>query len=221
MPTKVLVSILFVTFVIKSGLAFAGVPVLGATEKRMEFKDESQMKIRDSLSIAKRCIALLAMIGRVHEPDKNSMFKWVKEKDIDQYFTSREKLIFYKKELTEREKMEFSWRAEALVSLLWSLGVIENYPDLKNQYDIYKHDLVLAAIKDPNEFIAKAKTRPESEIEEMESKLYNQHWRVRDAELFQKNMPSELNPGIVYERRYGLSWVVGWGDSWEDVPTDT
>ncbi len=57
----------------------------------------------------------------------------------------------------------------------------------------------------------------------MEQHLYHQHWRVRDAQLFGKPMPPELDPGIVYERRYGLSWLVGWGegDDWDEVPTDT
>jgi hypothetical protein len=32
---------------------------------------------------------------------------------------------------------------------------------------------------------------------------------------------NELNSGIVYERRYGMSWVLGYGESWDDVPTDT
>ena len=30
-----------------------------------------------------------------------------------------------------------------------------------------------------------------------------------------------LNSGLVYERRYAMSWIVGHGDSWDDVPTDT
>jgi hypothetical protein len=34
-------------------------------------------------------------------------------------------------------------------------------------------------------------------------------------------MPKEINPGVVYERRYGLSWVIGWGEDWDEVPTDT
>jgi hypothetical protein len=65
----------------------------------------------------------------------------------------------------------------------------------------------------------------------MESNLYHQHWRVRDAELvgigkFLEPQPGdppieELNPGIVHERRYGLSWLVGWGEDWDNVPTDT
>jgi hypothetical protein len=55
--------------------------------------------------------------------------------------------------------------------------------------------------------------------------------RVRDAQFvgigkYLQPQPGdppidELNPGIVYERRYGLSWLVGWGDDWDNVPTDT
>jgi len=65
----------------------------------------------------------------------------------------------------------------------------------------------------------------------MESGLYHQHWRVRDAELvgigqFLEPRPDDppiedLDPSIVYERRYALSWLVGWGEDWDNVPTDT
>lgn len=76
-------------------------------------------------------------------------------------------------------------------------------------------------MKDPKAFIAQAQLRPAADIEAAEGELYQQHWRVRDAQLFNKPMPDELHPGVVYERRYALSWLVGYGDDWDEVPTDT
>jgi hypothetical protein len=76
---------------------------------------------------------------------------------------------------------------------------------------------LLAAAKDPQGFVRAAKLRRASELEAMEAALYRQHWRVRDALLAGKPVPRTLNPRIVCERRYALSWVVGWGDDWESV----
>jgi hypothetical protein len=80
-------------------------------------------------------------------------------------------------------------------------------------------------------FLSTAVMRSYDEIGEMEHYLYHQHWRVRDRDygfnvgirIHSNDQPplDELDSGIVYERRYGMSWVAGWGDSWDDVPTDT
>ena len=63
----------------------------------------------------------------------------------------------------------------------------------------------------------------------MEEFLYHQHWRVRDRDFgFNNDEPDPTDPpiealdtGIVTERRYGMSWVAGDGDTWDEVPTDT
>jgi Domain of unknown function (DUF4272) len=88
------------------------------------------------------------------------------------------------------------------------------------------------AIMDPERFLSTATLRPEEELNEMEQFLYHQHWRVRDYQLFPKlqrdplsdgEQPiEELNPKIVYMNpRYAMRWLVGWGNDWDAVPTDT
>lgn len=34
-------------------------------------------------------------------------------------------------------------------------------------------------------------------------------------------MLDDLDPGVVLERRYALCWLLGEGDNWDVVPTDT
>lgn len=109
------------------------------------------------------------------------------------------------------------WTDENLPNEL-ELIVITN--SIGNQeFDVYSVNGLSDIINNPDEFKNRIQLRPDSELNDMENELYDQHWRVRDAQLFGKEMPSELNPSI--ERRYGLSWLVGWGDDWDDVPTDT
>lgn len=118
-----------------------------------------------------------------------------------------------------------------MVSLLWALNAVSEMPPLDEQFDVFDVDMVRKALKDPLSFVSTARLRNTQEISEMEAHLYHQHWRVRDAELvgvgkYIEPQPDEppiedLHPGVVYERRYGLSWLVGWGDDWDNVPTDT
>lgn len=77
------------------------------------------------------------------------------------------------------------------------------------------------AAHEPAVFLTRATLRPLETLTAAEQDLYHQRWRVRDAQLFGEPMPMELDPGVVRERRYALSWLVGWGSDWDHVPTDT
>ena len=122
---------------------------------------------------------------------------------------------------SRQTEVNFSWRSEGLAALLWALGGLESLEPLNEQVDLSELDLCRSMEHDPQSFVRTATLRDAEVLAEAESFLFEQHWRVRDAQLFQKPMPHELDAGIVYERRYALSWLVGWGDDWDDVPTDT
>lgn len=187
------------------------------------FDDESEdeIKVRKPIEVAERVLALLAVIGKVHQGNDSRFTNWFNENSIEQYLSNQE-TIFLNTDVPEQNAIrDFSWRAEALTSLLWGINMIANMPPLNQEFDVYSINGLSEIINNPEEFKCKIQLRPDSELNNMEDELYNQHWRVRDAQLFGKEMPSELNPSIVYERRYGLSWLVGWGDDWDDVPTDT
>jgi hypothetical protein len=94
-------------------------------------------------------------------------------------------------------------------------------PPLNESFNLSSVGEIRGIHENPQSFLKSITRRPLNELVEMEDKLYKQHWRVRDAQLFGKKMPKEINPGVVYERRYGLSWVIGWGEDWDEVPTDT
>ena len=191
------------------------------TKIAMTEENSEDVQLRSAKDVAQRCLALLAVIQHSDKP-QDKFISWVKENNIASYFSHEEKLFFETPKPTQKQLVKFSWRIEALVPLLWALGHIEKLPPLNVQASNLRS---LAGIKlandNPKQFVATAKIRKDSEIQEAEEDLYNQHWRVRDAELNQKVMPKELDPDIVFERRYALSWLVGWGESWDDVPTDT
>ena len=153
----------------------------------------------------------------------------MRENGIERYLTKAEGNFISSENPAEKDRVNFSWRAEALASLIWSLNGLSEMPPLNEQFDPYNNELVLKALREPEKFLNEQKRRPESELDDMESFLYHQHWRVRDG-LLGFNMAqssqddpdiSEINPSIVSERRYGMSWVVGYGDTWDEVPTDT
>jgi len=182
---------------------------------------EDEIVIREPLEVAQRILALLAVIGKVHQGNDSRFTDWFEKNSIEQYL-SHEETGFLKDDSPEQNTIQnFSWRAEALTSLLWAINLISDMPALNKEFDVYSISGLAEIINNPDEFKSNIKLRDDTELKKMEEDLYHQHWRVRDAELFGKEMPSELSPSIVYERRYSLSWLVGWGNDWDNVPTDT
>jgi hypothetical protein len=188
-----------------------------------------ELKPKSAEQTAQRVLALLVAIGKVHDPER--CVAWMKKHNLQQFLSPAEVAFVQEQTPSDESRVTFSWRAEAMVSLLWALKALRDMPPLNEQFDVFEAEVVRAALKDPLAFVSNARLRNAQEISDMESNLYHQHWRVRDAELvgmgkFLEPQPGdppieELNPGIVYERRYGLSWLVGWGDDWDNVPTDT
>lgn len=188
---------------------------------------DAEVVPRTAQEVAERALAIIATIGKVHFPEPNA--KWVADENISRFLTPTEAQFIGSAEPSDQERIDYSWKAEALASLIWSLHGLEHMPPFDEQFSPFDNDLVLCAIRNTETFLNDARIRTGEEVDAMEAFLYHQHWRVRDHEFgFGMDKPgaddpdiSELHPGIVYERRYGMSWVAGFGESWDDVPTDT
>ncbi|AMP03900.1 DUF4272 domain-containing protein [Collimonas pratensis] len=187
-----------------------------------EIFEEDAQKPRSAKDVAERLLALMAITSRAFEDVAEQSLSWVKENKIDLYFSSEEKSFYFSQiKPRDKDRTNFSWRLEAAIPLIWALGGMETLPPLTESAKISDYEITNLAYDNPQKFLASVELRSNAEIEEAESEHYNQHWRVRDAQLFKKPMPVELDPSIVYERRYALSWLVGYGDDWDNVPTDT
>ncbi|PKB44183.1 uncharacterized protein DUF4272 [Cellulophaga sp. RHA19] len=182
---------------------------------------EDDMQVRTKTAVAERILGLLAIIGKVHQGQEPSFKSWVTNNGINNYLSFKETEFINSVEPEENDIVYYSWRAEALTSLFWAVNLIEEMPALNTQFDVYSIRELAEIIGNPKAFIKSVTLRSDEDLMAIETELYNQHWRVRDAQLFGKEMPEELNPSVVYERRYALSWIIGYGDDWDSVPTDT
>ncbi len=178
---------------------------------------------RTAAEIARRTLALIAIVDHAYSENPEALKGWGDANSIADEFSDAEREFFYNASPTPQDIMTFSWRAEAMVPLLWSVWRLPELPPLHEQIDWSQIDDLNEILTRPGEFVSSSELRPVEEINEAEAFLYHQHWRVRDAQLFQKPMPEELDPSIVYERRYAASWIAGWGRDvgWDNVPTDT
>jgi hypothetical protein len=182
---------------------------------------DDELAIRSSHEVANRYLAIMAILGKVYEAPPMKTMEWVKKHNIEELLSHEEAAFFNNPRPEQAEIVKFSWRAESMVPLVWAMSAIAELPPLNSRYDPSQCPCYEPASNDPISFRAKALLRPRTILLAAEEDLYHNHWRVRDAQLFNKPMPPELNPDIVYERRYAMSWLVGWGEDWDEVPTDT
>jgi hypothetical protein len=105
--------------------------------------------------------------------------------------------------------------------MLWALGFID---ELERPDRICDVQLAVAMLIENGRdgFTAKAELRPQSEILDAADLIYRYHWAVRDAQIHDRQVPADLDAGVVVERHYALNWLIGYKDQeWDDVSTDT
>jgi hypothetical protein len=180
--------------------------------------------IREPAAIAKRALALFAVVGLSFGSPKEEVEAWLRDESLWNELSPEELEFASASPPTERQLINASWRSEALLMLLWSLGLVEDLPGLAEQCNtsLFQDVLPPYAKASVSEFVSTARRRTDEELLEMADALLRAHWKARDARIHKKPMPGELNIGIIQERHHAINWVIGYdGLPWDEVTTDT
>lgn len=185
-------------------------------------KEEMDDIPKTAEEIARRIIVLTAVIGVAQGGSSEKALDWLEKEGLSEEITPDESK-FLSGNGTERDKINFSWKVEALVPLLWAIKKLDAFPNLTGQVDTSL--LAKQLVFPPNttaDFVRSAILRKEYEISEMYETVYQSHWEVRDAHLNGKEIPNGFEPGVVMERHYGFNWLIGYcGQEWDGITTDT
>jgi len=121
---------------------------------------------------------------------------------------------------TASQQIQMSWRIEAMIPLMWSIGMFDEMPPPDDQFDAE----YLAGYWNTfsEEDWASVIPRPLHEIQAQADLIRNLHWTMRDARLNGTSTPEGLEAGVVQERRYALNWLAcSAQDDWDAITTDT
>src|SRR5262245_41538901 len=110
-----------------------------------EVNDE--LKPKSAEQAAQRVLALLVAVGKVHDPE--GCVAWMKKNNLQQFLSPAELAFVEDETPSEEARVAFSWRAEAMVSLLWALKALREMPPLNEQFGVFEVEAVRAALKDP------------------------------------------------------------------------
>ena len=181
-------------------------------------------EIREAPDIARRALALFAVVGISLGAPNAETVEWLRTESLWQALTPQEVLFLTADPPSERQRVNASWRSEALLMLLWSLGAIEHLPSLAEQCRAGDFQAFLPPFADVavSDFISAARRKSDEDLLQMADDLLNSHWEARDARLNGRPIPAHLDIEIIQERHHGINWVIGYGGlPWDEVTTDT
>ncbi len=122
---------------------------------------------------------------------------------------------------TQQDKVNFTWRYEALRLLQWAIGWQVDLPEPSAPCDV---PAIVGCIREAGEtsFLDEADILPAGEILDALDFHYRLHWAIRQARLDKKEPPAGIVPGVVAERHYALNWLIRFeGAEWDEVDTPT
>lgn len=181
-------------------------------------------QIRTPQEIARRALALFAIVGLSLGAPKEQTLTWLKEESLWDELSPVELEYASAAEPTQQQRVNASWRSEALLVLVWALGTIDKMPALNEQCDAGDFQQLLPpfASISARTFVARAERRSDEALIELADELLNAHWEARDARIHGKTMPPNLDIGVIQERHHAINWVIGYdGLPWDEVTTDT
>lgn len=184
--------------------------------------EEVDDELRSAEEIAKRALTLSAVVSCAYGASKPAVIDWLKKEDLWQEVTPSEQ-EFLESETSDQVRRNFTWKIEALAPLLWAIGKLDSMPSVGEQCDT--EPIKKAVVWPPGStaaFIHSAELRDEEEIGREYEKVYDAHWKARDAKLNNRPVPRKIDPGAVYERHYGFNWLRGYmSQPWDEITTDT
>jgi hypothetical protein len=184
-------------------------------------EDITKIEPRDKEDVVNRAISLCIVALKGEGLEQEIVLEIVKEYAIKDYLSPAELRFIYSENPSEQDRIQFGWRYECYWVMLWALGYIDElgYPD--KICDVIKAVKLLHDNK-RDTFFKNSNLRPLDQILDEADLIYRYHWAVVDARINNKEMPGQLDPGVVMERHHALNWLISYMDSeWDDVSTDT
>jgi len=186
-----------------------------------DFVDHDQP--RSAFEIARRALVLHCVIAASHGVSKDDISQWLKTEGLYDELSPWERKFIEAAENTKRDIIQATWRVEAQVALLWSIKKIDLLDNLGEQCNTRPLvDAMPDLFSSTGAFIESASLRDQEEIEEEYERIYDIHWKVRNAERTGVSTEIKYNSGVVQERHYAMNWITGYcGQAWDEITTDT
>ena len=178
---------------------------------------------RTTEEIARRALALHCVIAASHGIDRSDLVDWLKAEHLWGAASPIEQQFLLNDSATQSDVINTTWRVEAQVALLWSVGKISDLGTLAEQCNTAPIvDAIPELGTSTESFMNSAELRDSELISEEYEKIYDAHCTARGAVHRNSPVPDDINLEIVHQRHYAFNWLTGYcGQEWDEISTDT
>lgn len=183
--------------------------------------DYSRPYARDARQIAVRAVILQGVAAVAYNVEAQPIIEWFQGQAIWCEVTPQERAFILGSAHTESEQLHFRWKQEAQWTLLWmihhveSLGLPTRCCDTRRLVD----EIVPALGDDLQSFITQSELRSPGALLAEDDRTYDLWCYALAAQRRGERLPSDLNLGVLRERRYAFEWIDG-NQEWDEVTCD-
>ena len=180
-------------------------------------------KARGANAVIDRALILNALLQLYFGAPSPFIAKWVERESLQHALTARERTLLTKptSSLTEQERIDLYWYIEALWTILWATGLIDEIP-----FDRGVEDFMASLCPDlqrnesSTKFRQRMRLRAYADLYAMRDLYFRLHWWTRNAHLTGEDTGA-VRMDIVMERRKALEWILDAEADWDDMPLNT
>jgi hypothetical protein len=183
--------------------------------------DYSEPCARLASEVATRAIILQGVVAVAYEVAAEPIVKWFREQAIWDKVTPQERAFLLSAARTGVEQLGYRWKQEAEWTLLWMIGKVESIGLPTHYCDTRRLlDKIIPALGDTvQDFIERAELRPPGALLAEDDRTYDLWCYALAAKSRGDELPSDLNLGVLRERRYAFEWING-PEDWDEVTCD-
>lgn len=181
---------------------------------------EENIQLRPATEIAERLVVLTAVnYVACDATTPKEILNALKSFQLSDHLSPKE--VDFLKNPTPENKIQESWKCEAIWTLLWALNIVE---DLGSPKEICNLSAIPPQLfpfgqgGDSRNFIQMPFiVRSKAEILDAQDLYYRMYWACTDAIQAQREF-YKVDPNVVYERLYALHWLTTHlNEEWDEI----
>lgn len=186
-----------------------------------EIPGSSKLYARTAREVAVRAVILQGVVAVAYKVDAQPIVDWFQSQRIWDAVTVKERNFLASSEQNASERVQFQWKQEAEWALLWmiqrveSLGLPTRHCDTRRLVD----EIIPALGDDLQPFINQSRLRSPGALLAEDDRTYDLWCYALAAQRRRGSLPSDLNLGVLRERRYAFEWMDG-NQEWDEVTCD-
>jgi len=176
---------------------------------------DASIAIRPAADVARRAIALLAMVHIAQGANRMKVAEWFHDNGLLASLSREELDLLTLLRPSDEQIVEASWQAECLAVLLWALGLAE-MPSPEEKCDISLFDELIppGSADSVDQFVAAASLRSTREL----AACADQYWtRLNKAATIEveEGAPRPTEQSLAYGRSIAVQWIIDPATPWD------